>query len=265
MFKIEKSFVEIQGLKIRQRIFGSLDSDNILIVLHGWNTTGSGVWQDFITQFQSEIDSQKICVLAIDLPGFAETQEPASAWSVQQYAEFVWNYIKSLNLNKKQKISLLGHSFGGGVATWVTAKMAPDYFFELFLVAPAIIRLPTTESQTAIRKITKFAKKYIKNDLIKKVWYRLIGSPDYAKVSGIMKQVFQVVVTQDLQFLLCDVKTKTTIVWGDKDTYTPIWQAEIVSTNIKDSKLLVLPEINHGIHIHAFKKLYSVVKHELKL
>jgi pimeloyl-ACP methyl ester carboxylesterase len=249
---------QIEDIQVIYRVLGDCtQSEKILLVLHGWNTTGSGIWQNFILQFQVEVQKGNVCVIAPDLPGFAESSPPTSVWNVEQYADFVEKFLTSLDIKDLSHVTLLGHSFGGGISSILAARHS---FAQIYLVTPAIIRNSKLPSANLIQTITKLAKKIVKNPLLKKIWYKLIGSPDYAKTTGIMKNIFRVVVAHDLQSYLPQINSKTTIIWGDKDTYTPIWQAEVIHAQIPNSQLIILPNINHGVHIYAADKLYQIVK-----
>jgi pimeloyl-ACP methyl ester carboxylesterase len=265
MFKIEEKFIQQSGLKIKTISFGSNLAGTAMFVLHGWNTTGCENWKNFINQFRSQVDAQKICLYALDLPGFGQSQSPDTIWGVEQYAEFVDQFISNNILDSKQKVIILGHSFGGAVATFLTAKSVQNKIEYLFLAAPAIVRVSKSDKQNIIQGITKFAKKLVKNQKLKKIWYRLIGSPDYVTTQGIMQDIFRKVISQDLVYILPEIHTPTTIFWGDQDKYTPLWQSQIVHENIANSELLVLPGINHGLHLYAYEKLYSIVSHKLTL
>ncbi|MEM1312070.1 MAG: alpha/beta hydrolase [Patescibacteria group bacterium] len=253
--KIEQA--KIKDIAIAYRTLGSLDkAKKYLLVLHGWNTTGAKIWENFINQFEAVSSTDELCIIALDMPGFALSSPPKTVWSPAQYAEFVVDFLVHLRIKDYSKVSLLGHSFGGGVCSILAANYS---FQKLFLVAPAIVRDQSNSSKKTIQKITKFAKRIVKSKWIKKLWYQIIGSQDYLNSTGIMKDIFRVVVTTDLQAYLKRISIPTLIIWGDRDTYTPIEQAAVIQKQLKNSKLIVFPGINHGVHIHSHYQLYKTV------
>ena len=50
-----------------------------------------------------------------------------------------------------------------------------------------------------------------------------MGSSDYQSASAIMKGVLVASVEDDLSGILKDISTETLLVWGEKDTATPLW------------------------------------------
>jgi len=263
MFKIELLKTKIDYLEIAYRIFGSNGAKQKLLILHGWNSVGAGSWENLILSFQEFIDSKDLQIIAPDLPGFGGSQEPNTVWDIQDYQKFVEKFISFLDL-KSSEIALLGHSFGGGISV-MTSGQGYNNFRKLILVAPAIIRSPRTQKQKLLQKITKIGKKIFKNDSLKKLWYKLIGSPDYPKTSRKMSQIMEIVIRQDLQYALAKITSPTLIIWGTLDKYTPFNQAKIIQKQVSNSKMTVLQDTNHGVHLNAIKELNTEIKKFLNL
>ncbi|MBT6334471.1 MAG: alpha/beta fold hydrolase, partial [Candidatus Magasanikbacteria bacterium] len=87
--------------------------DKTLIIIPGWGGDKS-TWQQAQTLFSKHIET--IC---IELPCFGDVPCPKDVWGVKEYANFVEQSIQALN---KKNIVILGHSFGGQVATYLVAK-----------------------------------------------------------------------------------------------------------------------------------------------
>ena len=66
-----------------------------------------------------------------------------------------------------------------------------------------------------------------------------------------MKETYLKVVSEDLSHRLLFIKNPTVIIWGDKDDSTPIADAHFINSNIKDSKLIVLPDRKHSLQLEA--------------
>jgi pimeloyl-ACP methyl ester carboxylesterase len=228
-----------------------------LVILHGWNTTGNGSWQDFI-QVLKEKDPE-LNIIAPTMPGFGNSVPPEKIWLAKDYANWLNSYLNTEGV--KGKIVLAGHSFGGAVASNFTVQY-PDKVERLILIAPAIIREQKNQKRSTIQKITKLGKNLFKLPIVKnfyslfrKAWYKLINSPDYHKTSGIMSEIMQKVIIDDQQEVVKKIKQPTLLCWGTKDTYTPFSYANRVKDLIPNSKLLVFEGINHGVHLHAKDKL----------
>jgi DNA repair exonuclease SbcCD ATPase subunit len=67
---------------------GPAASDEAVVMLHGWGSN--------ITLFENaaKLISEKYYVVAPDMPGFGETAEPGKAWSVDDYTDFIIEFIE---------------------------------------------------------------------------------------------------------------------------------------------------------------------------
>jgi pimeloyl-ACP methyl ester carboxylesterase len=95
---------------------------------------------------------------------------------------------------------------------------------------------------------------------IQTLWRNMVGSNDYKKTQGIIREIFANIVHHDTCESLSDIETPTTIIWGEKDTYTPPHQAKIIHSLLPKSQLILLPGINHGIHLHAKEVVVEVLQ-----
>ncbi len=250
--------INFEGINLLCREYGDFNAPKKILILHGWTSTGATSWENFInSKFQNDIEKGNVYILVPDMPGFGQSSAPGEVWNAEKYADFMAGFIKQ-KFVVGELITLLGHSFGGAVASIISAKYS-ELINKLVLAAPAIVRPEINERQKLTTEITKYGKKVVKGEFVKKVWYKLIGSPDYGLTNGIMKEIMQTVIRQDLQYVLPEIKQNTTILWGTEDTYTPYYQAEIVNQGIKNSKLITLNGVNHGIHLYAQGDLYRVL------
>jgi len=246
---ISHHFLNVQGLNLFVREKNPPLVQRTLLILHGWNTTGCEKWIPFIEHFPLEHTR----IIGLDMPGFGSSQSPKTVWNAEDYADVIAQFISESQLDTP--LYLIGHSFGGAVATILAAKY-PHLVRKLILVAPAIVRSakPSFKKQliTSISSSFKFLSAI---PGLRRVWYAIVGSPDFHKTEGIMSTIMQQVIREDLQHWLSKISQKTLIIWGKKDTYTPYYQAQIINQQISASRLVSLPEINHGIHLHALPTL----------
>lgn len=112
-----------------------------ILLLHGWNyrnysskTAETDAWhnrKDLVVALE-----KKYNVYKLNFPGFCQTKEPIEkAWSLEQYAAYVSNYIKENHLEVDY---ILGYSFGGAVALQYNQSFNKQQ--KLILVSPAIVR-----------------------------------------------------------------------------------------------------------------------------
>jgi len=231
--------IEINGNKINYQTFGS---GKPFLFLHGWGSN-SDRW----IPVAEKIAESGYNVIVPDLPGFGKSDALLIPWNTNKYIDFIERFIKELNLGEYY---LLGHSFGGALASKMAVKHNQDVK-KLFLVSAACVRKKTTG-----KKFSKFIAKCFKvfyfipyYGLIRKAVYKfIIRKSDYVYVEGIMKATYLNVVAEDLSFHLPFIKVPTIIIWGDKDEFTPIQEGYFIEKQIKKSKIIVIPGAGHDLN-----------------
>ncbi len=243
---IEKK-VLIKNLEINYKIFGEgrpMDNKTFLI-LHGWGSS-SDKWQRV-----SELLSEKnLKVIVPDLPGFGKSQILAESWSLNNYVEWLMEFVTKVPELQKS-FYLIGHSFGGAVATKFSIKYN-QYVQKLFLISSACVR-----KYTMVRKLWYRLAKIIKilsflpgYELFRKAAYKFVlRKSDYPYVSGVMKETYLRVISDDLSYKINFLKVSTVLIWGDKDKSTPLDQAYFINNRINNSTLYVIPGADHSPHI----------------
>jgi len=228
---MEEKFVDINGIKTFTRIGGA---GTPFLILHGWGR-GHNSW----VSIQDDL-SKYFKVIILDMPGFGKSDLPQNVWGIQDYSNFMIDFVKKVGIND---FYLLGHSFGGSVAI----KMATQLHQEIkkMILVDSAGRRPKAGFN---KKVLSFVASGLKHfsfipgySAFRKIFYRFIlRSTDYIKAEGIMKDVFKKVVSEDLSGLWAKINSPTLIVWGKQDKITPIKDAYLMKEKIKDSKLELL-------------------------
>lgn len=241
---MEERQVVINNLKIYYWVIGH---GKPLLVLHGWNSN-SERWQK-----TAEILAQhNIQAIVPDLPGFGKSQEPLSAWSPDNYADWLAEFCQQVP-ELKDAFHLAGHSFGGALAAKFAIKY-PQKVHKLFLVSAACVRQMKASKKMLWRvskmiKIFSFLPKY---SLARKAFYKFIlRKTDYLQVDGVMKETYLKVIGEDLSHKINFLKVPVVLIWGGKDTSTPMDQANFIHQKIYNSKLVVIPGANHSLQIEV--------------
>ncbi|MDA1337188.1 MAG: alpha/beta hydrolase [bacterium] len=251
--------LNIQGLHVNYKIAGEGPA---LVILHGWGSS-SASW----SEIQESLAGQGFLVIVPDLPGFGLSAPPESAWGIAEYTKLVFQLTEKVGL---KKFSLAGHSFGGQIAV----QFAVDYpkkVEKLILLAAAGVRREPGKKVRIFSVIAKILNVFLSvillkgaRDLVRKIGYRLIGRRDYFVANAMMREVLAKVTREDLTPIFSKVQAPTLILWGDKDTATPIADAFLMREHIKNSSLHVLPGIGHRLRAEAPWKLLEFIPQFLR-
>jgi pimeloyl-ACP methyl ester carboxylesterase len=242
-----------------------------LIILPGWGGSHE-TWVDFV-----EIAKEYFDVQVIDLPCFGDEACPSEVWGVEEYARFAKSKIEIITRHLDRSVTkgkdlahsneiprlptvarddviLLGHSFGGQVAVHLTANN-PELVDTLILVAAAIVRPKLTIKRYLFGTIASIGKWLFSlpglrtfEAVAKKILYKAADSPDYTKTSGIQRRIYQRIIRQDQTHLLEGIQHRTLVVWGDKDTVTPIKHGRMIVRLLPNGELRIIRGARHGLH-----------------
>lgn len=239
--EIIKLIKTVDNIRINYEQKGSGD---LIVLLHGWGSN--------IKLFSNLIDllSKKYTVVAMDMPGFGESQEPPSAWCVDDYVDFV---IKFLADYDAKQVMLLGHSFGGRVIIKLNSrKDLPFTVSKVILVDSAGILPPKSNKKSWRTRKYKMGKAFLSTKIMRKIAPDALeklrvkyGSADYVAASPLMRQVLVKVVNEDLEPLLPNIKCPTLLIWGVNDTATPLSDGEKMEKLIPDAGLVKLENAGH--------------------
>ncbi|MDE5967710.1 MAG: alpha/beta hydrolase, partial [Muribaculaceae bacterium] len=144
---------------------------------------------------------------------------------------------------------LIGHSFGGRVAILFSSRNKTS---KMVLVDAAGVK--PRRSLKYYWKVYSFkTMKWIMRLLLGKEKSRKRieaarskrGSADYQNSTPMMRSVLSKVVNEDLRHVMPMIEAPTLLIWGGKDTATPLRDAEKMSKLIKDSGLVNFPNAGH--------------------
>ncbi len=251
----------IDGLKLNYETAG--DGTPVLL-LHGWG----GCAQSFLPVL--DYLKKEFKVVAPDLPGFGASSEPPQPWSVSEYTSLVTKFIADTGIGP---CHIIAHSFGGRIAILLAAQN-PELVKKIILCDSAGI-LPKRGLRYYFRVYKyKIAKKAIKcrfaKSLLRIIGFnvekavRNAGSSDYRKLNDNMKKTFVRVVNQDLRPCLPRIGSSVLLVWGEKDTDTPVYMARIMEKEIPDAGLVLYADAGHFSYLDRIGDFNRVASYFLK-
>lgn len=223
--------------------YQKLGSGKDLIMLHGWK-------QD-VSSFHNVAEELKkhFTLYLIDLPGFGRSENPKKPFTVSDYSEIIYQFIRKLKLKKP---ALLGHSHGGRVAIKL-ASIHPEILGKLILEDAAGIR---PRKDLGAYAVYFFAKTFhflmpnffnLKNKLRRNFYKRL--QSDYLDALDLKKTLINVI-NEDLSQDLPKIKNETLLIWGENDTNaeSSLEFGKKMYTLIPNSKIVSLPDVGHFPH-----------------
>lgn len=215
-----------------------------VLLLHGWGAN--------ITLYQGIIDTlkQNRRVIALDMPGFGKTPEPPQPWCVDDYVNFVLQFIDSFQLGR---LSVVVHSFGGRVFFKMNAREKLPFFIDRAVLIDSAGILPKkTFWQKVSLRCYKLGRAFMSTKVMHFLYpdavedmRRKRGSADYNNATPLMRATLVKVVNEDLEPLIHLVKCPTLLIWGDLDTATPIGDARRMEELIADAGLVVCEGAGH--------------------
>ena len=235
--------IEVDGYNISYKITGPEDAETV-ILLQGWGTD-LGVYDSVANAI-----NEKYRFVQFDLPGFGASDEPREAWNVDAYADFFCKFMQALDI---KKATLTGHSYGGRIIIKLASRESIPFEIKNIVLIDSAGIMPkrSLKQRYKIRKY-KIIKKIVNVKIIYALFPELIddwrssqGSADYRNASPMMRQCMVMAVNEDLTDLLSQIKQDTLLIWGDKDTATPINDGRLMEEKIPNSGLCILEGCGH--------------------
>ena len=237
-------------------------NDGIPVVLFH----GTAAWSELWWRTSEALAAGGFRVIALDLPPFGFSDRPGTYTRADQAAR-VNDVLGAL---KAQPAIIVGHSFGAGAATELVMRY-PDRARGLVLVdaalgltappsdPPALVQPKWIREMLVSSTITNpLATKFLLQSLIAKKERAL---PEYVEI--LQRPTHRAGSTSDIAdwlyyFIGSDtagrsadrsayarMKVPVTILWGDKDTVTPLEQANDIKSLLPQATLTVLPGLGH--------------------
>lgn len=218
-----------------------------IIILHGWGHSAA-LWNPI-----AENLSRFGAVETWDLPGFGDEPLVSAEWGIADYAAWVEEKIGNAS-----DIVLIGHSFGGRVASLLASKR-PSWLRALILIgAPCIYR------PSPMIRAKSFVAHLVKPIVPAGIRRRLLTDDLRDAEDGGVGRVFRNAVTNDQTSTLPKIDVPTLLLWGENDDAAPIALAHEVHRLIAGSTLTILPSIGHNVHIDNPNLTYGAIERFLE-
>lgn len=229
-----------------------------IVLLHGWGAN--------ITLYAGIINvlEQGHRVIALDMPGFGKTSEPPEPWCVDDYVDFVMKFIESFGL---VRFSVVVHSFGGRVFFKMNARENLPFTIERAVLIDSAGILPRKSFRQKLSlRCYKIGRAVMSTKVLHFLYpdavdnmRRKRGSADYNSATPTMRATLVKVVNEDLEPLMHLVKCPTLLIWGDKDTATPLSDAKRMEELIPEAGLVVCEGAGHFSFAEQAPKVHAAL------
>ncbi|SMO82007.1 alpha/beta fold hydrolase [Fodinibius sediminis] len=219
-----------------------------LLILHGWGSSGAVMWP-----LAEQLASIRTCYV-LDLPGFGDSSSPGCPWSVSDYVELAAQFIRDNNI---EPADLLVHSFGGRMALKLCAQSNTGSLVDKVLITGGAGMKPKRSASYYLKKYTAkllkapfwllptaLREKGLEQLRATAVW-KALGSSDYRKLNGVMRETFVKTVSEYLEPCLPQIPHEVLLLWGREDDATPLYQARRMEKGIENAALVVIDNAGH--------------------
>jgi len=248
----------------------------ILVCLHGWGGT-----KESFTELRAALAGTDIQILTPDLPGFGSEPEPPKPWTVDDYTDWVEQWLNnklSAHSSQLTALHLLGHSHGGRIAIKLAYRQSANCqkpiancgISHLYLCAPAGIRHPKHFRRIMGLMLAKGGSAVLSipgmdrlKGIGRRLLYKLLRVHDYERASPLMRETMIRVSAEDLRPLLKDIAIPTDIFWGREDTMTPFSDALLMEREIRGSTLHAFPGVRHRVHRDRAGEIAAIISQRM--
>lgn len=234
-----------------------------MVILHGWGSSKRVMMP--VAQNLSHLRTSYV----LDLPGFGDSPEPIRSWNIDDYTDAVQAFIQSL---EEDKVDVLVHSYGGRIILKLCAREFGKKHIDKVLITGGAGMKPKRSMRFYLRKYTAKTLKapfmILPGSLREKAlgWLRStslwksLGSSDYSKLSGVMRETFVKSISENLESSLPHIPHETLLIWGRNDDATPVYQGQRIEKGIKNAALVIIEDAGHYAFLDKPKQFARIAE-----
>lgn len=222
--------------------YEALGKGRPVLFIHGWGGTSQSLKE------LAELVAKDHQSILFDLPGFGKSDSPDPSWGVEEYASLIEHFVQKLKL---KSVILAGHSFGGTLSLYLTAKR-PKLVEKLILFAPSFKR---GGKRSPLASYGRFLPLVVKKPL-----YRIFFSKSELYKYPHLERNFRNLITHDITLETVSINKPTLIIWGADDSYVPVLHASELNRLIPRSELKIIEGYGHGLPLQKPELVYETLK-----
>ena len=245
-----------------------------MVLVHGVPTS-SFLWRYMIKDL-----SAKFRVIALDLPGFGNSDPPANEnYSIPNYASVFQSFLDSMSM--KEGATLICHDFGGPVA--ITCALSCPEKFNRFVILDTFLHkdippLPFAMKIAKIKLLGEFfmwlgGKSIIKTGLQEGVENKTLITDEMIsryyshrnadKVKAAMLGILRIDYEKDLIFIeqnIHKISKPTIIIWAENDVFLPYSLGERIHREISGSKMVKIEDCGHFLQEEKPEQAVDIIR-----
>lgn len=269
LFSMQERFLNLQynknELKIRylESDNGDMEGGKKVLFIHGLGSSADR-WLDI-----PDALSLYFHTIAIDLPGFGGSDKPSDMnYTIEAFSDIIRHFMEKIRItkedlsnNKAGKVTLVGHSLGGYIASKIAADDDSNSIDKLVLVdSSGNLQKPTpvlqqyldaamNPSKEKVRRVFEqmVANPLLISDVLVQGFIDRISNPNskYAFESSMRNSANTQIGIKNLN-KIGERGISTLIIWGVHDKVIPTQHSQIFREAIKDSTAIIIPQTGHA-------------------
>ena len=261
--------MHFQYLKVANfnvRYFATESKGDPVLLIHGLG----GSIESWINNVEA-ISSNKLQVIALDLPGFGLSDKPEIAYTIKYYSKFISKFIRRLRIDSRS-LSIIGSSLGGHIAAEFALNY-PTALSKLVLISPAGALPVSFKGTPALHNYVNI----VKAKTVQQVRRALLGIDktvksveyNYAKMlfqrlalpgakEAFMSALRGSAQASRLNDRLHKIKAKTLLIWGKDDQIIPVSFLHPF-IKMKNCRVILIENCGHTIHMNSSTLFNKIV------
>ena len=225
-----------------------------IILLHGWlaSLETMKVLQNHLSKFFK--------VYNVDIIGFGKSDLPDRPFNTDDFGNFLNDFIQELNIENP---ILIGHSHGGRTIINYAGRNLGN-INKIVLIDSAGIK-PTRSlgyyikvySYKAVKNAVKLFPKKCEN--LREKALKNFGSDDYKNSPEVLRKTMNIILNEDQQKIMPNINVPTLLIWGDKDTATPLKDAKKMERLISNCGIAVLEGAGHYSYLDRLGQCLAIL------
>lgn len=227
-----------------------------ILILPGWGETRK-TFNPIIEELK-----ENFSIYILDYPGFGNSNPQKETWKMEDYANLIKAFLKENNIYNP---IIIAHSFGGRITALLVGKYQVKVDKIILMDVAGIKRrkklnLFLKEKLYKILKKLTFLLPKIKQEEARQKLLFHFGSTDYKNIPLSLQKTFQNIIKEDLKKYYKKITNETLIIWGEKDSDTPLKDGYYLNRKMKNSALIIYKNAGHFSYLNYLYLTIEIIK-----